>query len=280
MPHEDTIEILSVLKELHNISGFRISVHDMKFREIQAYPNEISSFCRLVQQNEEGLCRCRENDRAAFEHVSKNPEVYLYKCCFGLYEAVAPLYIMGNIVGYLMMGQIIDNSPDSRDMIINKVSDYVSDRHSLNIAADAVTVCDKQKILSCIKIFDICSQYISLSNRINLKKSEVSDVIKYYIDNNYAHNITIESICLRFFCSRTKVMTNFKAEYGMGIIRYLTNVRIQAAKRLLRGTSKNVKEVAESCGYPDQNYFSKVFYKKCGMTPTEYRQNCSESEAY
>ena len=68
-------------------------------------------------------------------------------------------------------------------------------------------------------------------------------------------------------------MTAFKANFGVGIIEYLTYIRIQTAKLLLSGTSKSVKEIAESCGYPDQNYFSKVFSKRCGMTPTKYRKN-------
>ena len=53
---------------------------------------------------------------------------------------------------------------------------------------------------------------------------------------------------------------------------YLTHVRIQKAKRLLISTSKSVKEIAEICGYSDQNYFSKVFLKRCGMTPTAFRK--------
>ena len=227
MHHEDMTEILSLLKELHNISGFRISVHDTKFREIQAYPSEITPFCRLVQKNKSGLCRCLENDRTAFQHASSKGEVYLYKCCFGLYEAVAPLYIMGNIVGYLMMGQMIDNNPGSREDIIKNAIDFVEDRKRLEIVADSVMVCEKQKILSCMKILDICAQYITLSKRIHFNKSDISEKIKDYIDQNYAQNITIESICLKFFCSRTNAMTAFKANYGIGIIEYLTRVRIQ-----------------------------------------------------
>jgi two-component system response regulator YesN len=67
-------------------------------------------------------------------------------------------------------------------------------------------------------------------------------------------------------------MTSFKSNYGVGIIEYLTHVRIQKAKQLLCSTTKTVKEIAEMCGYSDQNYFSKVFLKHCDMTPTAYRK--------
>ncbi|MDD3833218.1 MAG: PocR ligand-binding domain-containing protein [Oscillospiraceae bacterium] len=273
MINDDRLELQSILRELHNISGFRLSIHDMKYREIVSYPQEKSAFCRLIQQNQVGSNKCKENDRKAFERVSKNPEVYLYKCCFGLYEAVAPLYILGNVVGYLMMGQTIDTSDTSRENIINSTSHLVSNKEELIQAANQVFICEQDKILSCMKIMDICSKYISLSNRFHLNKTDLSDKIKEYLDENYSRNITIESICLKFFCSRTSIMTAFKANFGVGIIEYLTYIRIQTAKLLLSGTSKSVKEIAESCGYPDQNYFSKVFSKRCGMTPTKYRKN-------
>ncbi|MDD2362724.1 MAG: PocR ligand-binding domain-containing protein [Oscillospiraceae bacterium] len=272
MVNDDRLELQSILRELYNISGFRLSVHDMKYKEIVAYPEEKSPFCRLIQQNQTGFKKCKENDQKAFERVSKNPEVYLYKCCFGLYEAVAPLYILGNVVGYLMMGQTIDESDTGRKSLIKSARHLVSNQEELIQAADRVLVCDRDKILSCMKILDICAKYISLSNRFHLNKTDLSDKIKEYLDENYSQNITIESICLKFFCSRTSIMTAFKANFGMGLIEYLTYIRIQAAKLLLSGTSKTVKEIGESCGYPDQNYFSKVFSKRCGMTPTGYRK--------
>ena len=272
MVQDDRLEMLSVLRELHNISGFRISIHDTKFREIEAYPKEISPFCSLIQSCEEGRYSCHENDRRAFEHVSANPEVYLYKCCLGLYEAVAPLYILGKVVGYLMMGQSIDKSKGSKETLIKNATRLISDKEAIVRAVDAVHVCDRDKILSCMKILDICAQYITLSNRFHLNKSDITDRIKDYLDSHYFENITIETICLNFFCSRTSIMTAFKANYGVGIIEYLTHVRMQTAKRLLSNTEKTVKEISESCGYSDQNYFSKVFLKHCGMTPTEYRK--------
>ncbi|HHV50624.1 MAG TPA: helix-turn-helix domain-containing protein [Clostridiales bacterium] len=272
MAQDDRLEMLSLLRELHNISGFRISIHDVKFNEIEAYPKSLSPYCTLIQSTGDGRRMCLENDRRAFEQVSTNPEVYLYKCCFGLYEAVAPLYILGNVVGYLMMGQSIDGSPESRELIIKSAEKLVGDKKAIEKAAQSVHVCSKDKILSCMKILDVCAQYITLSNRFQLNKSHMSDKVKEYLENHYNEDITIDSLCLKFFCSRTNLMTSFKANYGVGIIEYLTHVRIQKAKQLLCCTSKTVKEIAEECGYSDQNYFSKVFLKHCGITPTAYRK--------
>ena len=124
-----------------------------------------------------------------------------------------------------------------------------------------------------MKILDICAQYITLSNRFVLNKNDIASRIKQYVDENYAQNITIEKICLTFFCSRTTATRMFREKYCLSIVQYLTMVRIQTAKRLLRGTSKTIGAIAEQCGYPDQNYFCKVFSKYCGTTPTAYRES-------
>lgn len=270
---EEQMELQALLRELHHLSGFRLSVHDTQFREIEAYPREICSYCRLVQSSGAGYRQCLENDAHAFAHVRENPAVYLYKCRFGLYEAVAPLYILGNLVGYLMMGQTIDGSPGGREAIRQNGMRYIGDRDSLQKVCDEVCVCRQDKILSCMKILDICAQYITLSNRFFLSPSDVSDRIKRYIDQNFAQRLTIEDICLKLFCSRTAAIKAFKSKYGVGINEYLTVVRIETAQRLLSGTAKPIREIAGLCGYPDQNYFCKAFVKKAGMTPSAYRKN-------
>ena len=58
----------------------------------------------------------------------------------------------------------------------------------------------------------------------------------------------------------------------MGIIQYLTYVRVTNAKKLLRESTLSVMEVAERCGFNDSNYFSAVFKKVKGMTPMSYRK--------
>lgn len=269
---DEQMELQAILRELHNLSGFRLSVHDTRFREIESYPRDISPYCRLIQNSESGRGLCRENDSQAFEHVRKGRTVYLYKCRFGLYEAIAPLYVLGNLVGYLMMGQTIDGSPGSRNAIVQSGLRH-ADRESLERASHEVCVCEKDRILSCMKILDICARYITLSNRFFVSRSELSDKIRRYVEENYNRKITIDGICLKLFCSRTAAIKAFKAKYGIGISEYLTDVRMRSAQRLLRSTAKPVREVADRCGYPDQNYFCKVFVKKFGLTPSAYRKS-------
>lgn len=65
----------------------------------------------------------------------------------------------------------------------------------------------------------------------------------------------------------------FKEEAGENFIEYLTKVRIAHAKELLRNPALSIKEICILSGYSDPNYFSRIFKKQEGLTPSEYRDS-------
>ena len=93
---------------------------------------------------------------------------------------------------------------------------------------------------------------------------------KEYIDKNYAKTISLESIAVEIGISSYYLSKLFKERFHLTIIEYLTATRLEKAKELLL-SRKSLKEIALSIGYKDPNYFSRVFKKEIGMTPSEYR---------
>jgi two-component system response regulator YesN len=65
----------------------------------------------------------------------------------------------------------------------------------------------------------------------------------------------------------------FKEETGENFIECLTNIRIEKAKQLLQNKEVSIKNICVETGYSDPNYFSRIFKKQVGITPTEYRDN-------
>jgi two-component system response regulator YesN len=64
----------------------------------------------------------------------------------------------------------------------------------------------------------------------------------------------------------------FKDQLGVNYIDFLTECRIEKAKKLMGDPEKSLKEITFEVGYHDPNYFSKVFKKMCEASPTEYRK--------
>lgn len=264
-------ELIPVLRELHNISGFRISIFDTEFNELAAYPKEQNPFCRLIKANPKTANACRESDRLAGEKVKESKRVYLYQCRFGLYDAVAPLYSFGELTGYMMMGQTIDTLNSSREFVYNNASAYFNDKDELQRAVSKIHIRAKENILSCISIMGICAEYITLSNRLNSTRHDLAEGVKQYIDKNFGRKLSIDGMCGQFFCSRATLMNSFKKKYGSTINTYITARRIEEARGLLLHTSKPIFEIASECGYQDQNYFSKAFFKAVGVPPKRFR---------
>ncbi len=113
---------------------------------------------------------------------------------------------------------------------------------------------------------------LSLENSANenLQESQKS-AIKKYIKENYKRDISAGDVAGILGYSDVYFSKIFKQLFDDTFINYLTKVRIDKAKVLLKDVSFNIKEVGASVGYTDSNYFTKVFKRSVGMSPSEYR---------
>lgn len=267
------IALEDILRELHTVSGFRMSLYDAEGRQLCVYPKEMNPFCSLIQGEEEALACCHRFDREAFERVRRTGEVTIYRCHCDLYEAVAPLYDFGVLSGYLMMGQVLDTSRTSRQQVISKAEAYGAGREALTRAARQIPCRTKEQIRSCISIMEMCAGYLSLSNYLRADRKDLPGNVRAYIGQHYEEPLTLESLCREFYCSRATLTASFRKAYGQSIVEYLTQVRMEVALDLLVRTDRKIGEIAEHCGYPDQNYFCKMFKRRYGKSPGEARRD-------
>ena len=93
-----------------------------------------------------------------------------------------------------------------------------------------------------------------------------------YIENNVAKDISLNEISEKLNISSYYFSKLFKEETNEGFVEFLTKRRVEKAKEMLKDPAKSIKEIGSSCGYSDPNYFSRIFKKATGMTPTEYKE--------
>ncbi|WP_026293683.1 response regulator [Saccharibacillus kuerlensis] len=96
--------------------------------------------------------------------------------------------------------------------------------------------------------------------------------IKQYIAEHSHEDISLEAIGERFELSPFYISKLFKEQVGVNYIDFLTQCRIDKAKKLMSDPARSLKEITFEVGYHDPNYFSKVFKKMCEISPTEYRK--------
>ena len=103
------------------------------------------------------------------------------------------------------------------------------------------------------------------------KKMDISSV-KSFLDEHYSEKLSLESVASQFFIDKHYLARLFKEQYGVTLITYLQQVRITHAKRMLRFTDKSIEEIGLECGIGELNYFSRVFKKLEGVSPSEFRR--------
>lgn len=110
------------------------------------------------------------------------------------------------------------------------------------------------------------------------KSTVLMGKVKKYLQHNYMmYDISLDSVSAILNINASYFSTQFKRTFGVNFVDYLTDLRISAAKELLKDPMRPAAEVASMVGYESANYFARAFKKKTGQTPTEYRRSCVKS---
>ncbi|MCF2661730.1 response regulator transcription factor [Pseudoflavonifractor phocaeensis] len=100
--------------------------------------------------------------------------------------------------------------------------------------------------------------------------------ITRYLQEHLAEAISLSVLADQFHLSAQYISQLFKSEIGVNFLAYLTNIRMEQAKKLLLTTPLSIAEVSERSGYADYRIFTKVFKKTEGVTPSQYRRDFLE----
>lgn len=109
----------------------------------------------------------------------------------------------------------------------------------------------------------------SLSNIEERDNQLISDVIKYLGKNIYS-NLTIHQICKEFSICKTSLSVKFKKATYMSIIDYYNNIKIMKSMEFLGCTHVNISQVADMFHYSSSQYYSRIFKKYTGISPSEF----------
>ncbi len=101
---------------------------------------------------------------------------------------------------------------------------------------------------------------------------------KNYVNEHFANELSLDEISREVNISPYYFSKLFKEESGVNYIEYVTKIRMEHAKKLLQNPENSIKYVCAEVGYSDPNYFSRIFKKWIGKTPSEYREEVGRYE--
>jgi len=108
------------------------------------------------------------------------------------------------------------------------------------------------------------------------QKDEVLDPlvesVRQYLIEHAEKNVRIEDLCIEFGYSRSYLSRRFQEKTGQALASYAMQLKIDEAKRLIRETDLNLAQISAHLSFETPQYFSRVFKRKTGMTPTEFKK--------
>ncbi|RAV29565.1 AraC family transcriptional regulator [Sinomicrobium soli] len=126
------------------------------------------------------------------------------------------------------------------------------------------------------KLLELQSQKITLQQDKIRKitgeefRTRLDTIITQHIDNP---GFTVEELAQKLNLSRVQLYRKIKAMSGASVNEYISGIRLEKSREMLRDTSLNIAEIAYACGFSSPNYFSTSFKNKYGITPKEYKSN-------
>ena len=138
-----------------------------------------------------------------------------------------------------------------------------------DIARELLAVSGDLLIEIAYKHFIFMTSFVKPQSNIDYS-NQIVQVTQEYLENHYAEDISLEDVAEQVNISPQYFSKLIKKTTGFNFIDWLSMLRVKKAKELLTNSNLTVKEVCFMVGYKDPNYFSRIFKKRIGITPSEY----------
>lgn len=257
-------------------SGLQVTLHPMEFDPVIT-PSELHRF----NLHENPYCIYLKTYPALWRHCVDKQQCVWKKsrqgafcgtCFAGVREYVYPIRTAARVVGFISVSGYAAAHPDS--YIDRTAARYHLDRALMKQAYAQLRPLPPREEVDVLlrplcRMLELCYRKASPETAA---AAGLCERLLYYLQVNHTRRITIDEICGAFYSSRSSISHKFKDYTGQTITQYLHALRIEDAKSLLSGTQLSVSTISGAVGFDNSNYFTNVFTKATGLSPTAYRK--------
>ncbi len=264
-----------LLTNLYLVAGIQTNIYDKNGVDIQLFGNH-TDFCRVMNASPVGHERCLKCDREGVRRCAETRKPYRYRCHAGLWEVIIPIFDSGEPVAFISFGQLLDDTSyrDQWNHTLSTLTWYDGDMLELRDCFWRLMRMSETRRRAYEDVLFALTSYIQLERIIRTAELSDEQRLKEYIDKHYMEKLSLKKMSEELHMGTTKLCAVAKKLSGDGSITKLTaQRRVDEAKLLLSNRSLSVAEIAERVGFSDYNYFTKIFKKTVGVTPSEYRKN-------
>ncbi len=286
--------------ELALVTGMAMITVDYKGEPVTSH-SRCSKFCEAMRSDPKMSKMCEKCDaRGGFEAARIN-DVYIYRCHSDVVDAAVPITVGDKYMGAVMMGQVIieEQIPEEHEYlekIYSTPTELAYDQDKIIEYLNELPKVSYEAVSNVAKMIYNISNYIVeeaiekyyLKNERQTSHKEINSntsISQYDRDNSilspaidYMHqnldqNLSLKEAASMCFISPSYFSRIFTKEMGDTFSSYVSNLKMDKAKELLKTTDMLIREISLELGFNDQSYFIKQFKINEGVTPANFRRN-------
>jgi AraC-like DNA-binding protein/ligand-binding sensor protein len=229
-----------------------------------------SPFCTLIH-NVYGVEKCLVMDEAKRHECAEKGKIISYRCHAGINEALAPIYVDKQLVGFAMIGQF--RTIEAMPYHLKKEWSRKAGTSELETAFRKLPYFKPEKVKDILGLFSVLIDYIVTKDIVALRGNLIVNRIMAHIEENIQRNISISEAAGLVGKSISTVSHLFKSVTGNTFKQSLIEAKLAKADEYFRNMPDwSVKEVAQTLGFEDQFYFSRIYKKYRGSSPSRRKK--------
>lgn len=277
----DKDKIGQILSDFYNTTGIVVVLYNA-YKEDIAHSMVDSSYCKYIRSCGECRKHCNQSDFAQMKEASLHRQTSRYTCHAGLMEMIFPIFYDDVLIAYIQIGQFRDAEQyySRADKLPEIAERYGLSPEQLRMLYEELPVVSEEKLSSLCNIINILIKSFWQDGLITCHRSMLSVKIERYVEDHLSENIGLNEICNEFYLSKNAAYRLFRNEFQTTVNDFLIKKRLKRSQELLQSKPDlNIAQISHLCGFSDHNYFIRIFKKRVGKTPLQFRKLHSQNGA-
>jgi len=223
------------------------------------------AYCRRMQERYFSLEKCVRLDREMQQSCRGSGKIRCYRCHAGLNEMIAPIRILGEIAGFVMLGQF---------RTTHEIPPFLAGDPETQKEFSAIPYFAPEETGSLEDMARMLIDYIVGKELVTYSGSLRYRKILHYLDRHLTEKITLRQLARHLEISESSLTHFLRNEHQTSFKRLLVQKRLDAAETLWKNDpALTVSETAFRVGYEDHHYFSRIYRQERGLSPGKFKKN-------
>lgn len=228
-------------------------------------------FCRLVRTKLGLADRCVETDHQGWQLAAGAGKAVWYRCHAGMIDGCMAVRGEGRTIGYMMIGQF--RTSDACDVRLRVRWRRLLGNDDLQAAFERVPRYSRRQVEDIMGVFTVLADFIVSQRMIAQRGQGAIGPLLSYMAEHPRELLSADDAARLLHRSTSSLWHTFKQATGRSFLQYQIAMKLDLADEMLRTRpGVTVREVAQSLGFQDPYYFSRLYRKHRGMPPSEARR--------